>query len=1509
MAKIETYEMINPRIYAYTTPGINYHEGWIKIGYTATQTVDERIKQQTQTAWIIYNTEWTRLAPFDETTGTQLTDKDFHKFLTDKRNVKRASKDLEWFKIDADTARKYFEEFSAGKTYRTPTKIDAETYTLRKEQTAAITQTLEYCTAAANANEFLWNAKPRFGKNLTVYEFIKEYDAAMVLIVTNRPAIATAWYDDFIKFTAKNPDANYIFATSSAIKIKNVAPFDGTLEDGQRLIAFISLQDLKGAENFGGRKKKLAWINDFEWDILVVDESHEGVDTARTQTAFENITRDFTLYLSGTPFKAIASGKFAANQIFNWSYLDEQAARRNFDAEPNPYADLPRMNLFTYRLSDMILGTVRRGLDLSDDEHVDYTFDLNEFFSTDGKTRFVHEADVKKFLDALTQNEKFPFSTPELRAELKHTFWLLYRVDSAKAMAKLLNEHEVFREYDVILAAGDGKLNEDDANEKSLKKVKDTIKADNKTITLSVGQLTTGVTVPEWSAVLMLSELKSAAAYIQAAFRAQNPHKFTKDNIVRHKTNCYVFDFNPARTLEIYSEFARSLGGSDAPADNARRLLNFFPVLAEDSEGKMVELNADQIVSLPQTIKASHAVDAGFMSNFILNVDKISRVFRATKSVTDIINNMPVDSAPNKKPEPINLNDFKVDENNIDTKTTEIFGQPEHEPPTAKPPKPELTPSDIAQNIANTVKPEYGLTDAQTKRLAAQIDKKIASDTSPENIDRIQREVIAELETKRNEAEKQKAESDIRARLRGFARTIPSFLMAYGDASTTLANFENCCPSEEIFLEVTGITRADFRFLRDGGTRNGETFAGGLFDETIFNNAIQEFLRRKAELADYFSGKNPRDIFDYIPPQRTNQIFTPRAVANQMLDALEAENPAAFDDPNATFFDPYMKSGMFIAGIVRRLFHSPVIRKIFPDENARLRHILENQVYGFAPTEIILRIATEYVFGAHPEISRKNFCRLDTTAAILDGSFDAAFKKKITMRVTVLNHDRIKKFGEVFTPAEIVDFMLDHELAADIFTDLDAKILEPAAGQGAFLLGILRRKIAHAKTPADTLRALASIYGIEIQHDNLAIARAALAAEFAALAPNTDPAAARKILNANIVHGNTLTAKTADGRPIEFPNWDFDGDEISPRIFFRYADLTSSEGLGFDSPIKFIVSNPPYQLDTSGDNKTFAKPIYHRFLEESYARCDRVMMIHPARFLFQAGATPKKFIQERLADPHFKIVRYFANANDAFSGVDIKGGVAITYRDLNRVFAPVGTFIPFDELKGIFDKVTARADFKPLSEIMRGTCIFHFTEKLHAENPTARKKMSKGHDFDITTDAIENFPDIFLIDKPADGHDYIQIYGMLGKQRVFRWIRRDFVRDIPELHKYKVIIPAAYGGAGAIGENGPTMLVGLPLVGYTDSFIGVYNVRSEAEAAAGVKYIKTRFARALLGVLKATQHATPPKWRYVPQQDFSAASDVPWALPVEEIDEFLFEKYGLTAAERAFVLANVKAMV
>lgn len=1095
---VKSARPVVPQIYAYTTPGVSYHDGWIKIGYTE-QDVDERIYQQTHTAGVRAKLEWNGNALFKGGSRT-FRDTDFHAYLA-RLGIER-EKGTEWFRVSPDASKGHFYDFCENKgVIGTP---EPQAYTLRAEQERAVAAAVDYAHSHENG-EFLWNCKPRFGKTIAAYELVRRLGARTVLVVTNRPAIACSWYDDYEKFVGTQGGywfVSEVRALRDSPSCLSRAGYLEALDSGgvKGCIEFVSLQDLKGSVHFGGGFDKLSEVKDLTWDVLIVDEAHEGVDTYKTDVAFDQIDRRFTLHLSGTPFKAIASEKFASDAIFNWTYADEQQACRDWDDEQgtNPYEVLPRLNLFTYQMSEIALDKAQRGVEI-DGKDTAYAFDLNEFFSTrtrsNGSVAFEHNAEVDNFLDALATQEKFPFSTPELRDELRHTLWLLNRVDSARALAKKLQKHPVFGEYVIVLAAGDGRIDDTDEAVSSFEKVRAAISDNDRTITLSVGQLTTGVTMPEWSAVLMLSNVKSPALYMQAAFRAQNPCLIERDGGFLRKENAYVFDFDPARTLDIYEQFANDLcaetatggGDLDMRRDHVRTLLNFFPVIGEDEDGFMTELDVERVLSIPRRIRSREVVHRGFMCDFLFQ--NITNVFRAPGKVLDIIGEFDSYKAP-KGDEKLGINpdtadklslnedgDVELSEELVIGTATEIFGDtvyasiaeqsddaieeavieidaPDEEDERLELLKAKFT-GELPERIIAKVEEHYtdDLKPALCKRIErsikADVESRFAREVSGYKIERAELEMqrdealekadsraaedevnhrfdeqlesarldlatrleasrgelvenaaqtaVCEVETAKRETKKHDIEARVRDHLRGFTRTIPSFLMAYGTDETTLAGFDAIIPPE-VFHEVTGITVEEFRLLRDGGdvtnSKTGEVehFDGHLFDPVVFDDAVCEFIRLRGELANYLDEDQEGDIFDYVPPQKTNQIFTPRRVVEHMVDLLERENPGCFDDPGHTFADLYMKSGLYITEIIKRLYASDGMCRAFPDDRERLDHIIEHQVYGIAPTEIIFQIATHYILGYDNEVGgdcEHNFIMADSAAMAKEGTLAA----------------------------------------------------------------------------------------------------------------------------------------------------------------------------------------------------------------------------------------------------------------------------------------------------------------------------------------------------------------------------------------------------------------------------------------------------------------------------------------------------------------------------------------
>lgn len=1058
---IKTTRLVYPQIYAYTLPERVQNTGWQKIGYTEQADVRKRIEQQVHTAGINerYELLWSAPAfylPHEQ--HKDFKDYELHRYLV-RNNIERSTDDQlgrEWFYFDGtpERSRQLFDQFIKRAT---PTALsDKVPYILRREQAQAVEQTLRYIQGNRTVDfampnpraQYLWNAKPRFGKTLTTYDLIKRLGARNVLIVTNRPAIADSWYDDYRRFV----EGYYFISETGLIRDEAMtrAEYLEIMDQDKKQITFLSLQDLKGARVFGGKYDKLEWTADLGWDLLVIDEAHEGVDTRKTDKAFERIKRRFTLHLSGTPFKALTDNKFASDQIFNWSYLDEQKAKEAelaADNEAGAHTDMPDLRLFNYKISEATVDTINEGVEING-KRVAPASDLNEFFRVGGNGKFVYEAEVRHFLDLLTTNEKYPFSTPTLRDGLRHTFWLVgNRVNSAKAMEKLLRRHPVFCQYKIVLAAGDGKsLSDDDEvteemqdttrNERSIEKVRQAIAKHDKTITLSVGQLTTGVTIKEWSAVLMLSDIKQETLYTQAIFRAQNPYQYVDAQGELHrKQSAYVFDFSLARVLEVYDKFANSLNEVGATGkiteacrrENVGQLLNFFPVISEDDEGRMVELSAGDVLTLPKARMAVDVVKHRFITNLLFK--DIGVVYNIPAEVMRLANKLSnttdTGKVANKSREDVRPDPDRGERTRrrINLNRRAIFGekiygeQLEQILDDAR----QSTPDDFGRTFTDkvmdgAVEPliskwidtyspsktdQTEIRQSYTSKIKQVAQEYSSSDQAPADAKRLVEATADIIETdlprdmvdEREEAEYEREEKSdldiIRSKLRTFTRAIPSFVMASSHPSElnidnieTVVNdddFSSFFTDKEVLARGEKFTKDDFRVLRDGGDYEENSVTkhfDGFFDKYVFNASIQEFAKKRRDLADYLRVDRREDIFSYIPPQRSNQIFTPRRVVNRMLDILEQYNPGVFSDPTLTFCDLYVKSGLYLAETAKRLFKGLV--NAIPDENARIRHIFERQLYGFAPTRIIADIARNYVYGSYP-VSSDNLVQRDLT--------------------------------------------------------------------------------------------------------------------------------------------------------------------------------------------------------------------------------------------------------------------------------------------------------------------------------------------------------------------------------------------------------------------------------------------------------------------------------------------------------------------------------------------------
>lgn len=653
-----------PRIYAYSIDD-EAHRGLLKVGQT-TRDVKQRVAEQLKTAGIKnYRIELDE--PAERNDGSTFTDHDVRAALVRKGFDKV---ELEWMRCSVADVKTVLAELRTGQQF---TGTHHATFAMRREQAEAVSRTHAYFHSIWQEDmhavpRFLWNAKMRFGKTFATYQLAKKLGAKRVLVVTFKPAAEDAWQTDL--------ESHVNFAGWQYLS-RNSDGDPRKISRRKPVVYFGSFQDLLGRDAAGNIKSKNEWLHTVNWDLVVFDEYHFGAwrDTAKElfegeeeavakkearleyaavledvnedltelsqkETEFLPITTKAYLYLSGTPFRALATGEFIEEQIFNWTYTDEQRSKEEFAAQHpdawNPYGALPQLRLLTYQMPDELLAIASAG---EFDE-----FDLNAFFEASGTdvwAQFKHKSDVQKWLDILRGSyaprsvehlktgtrPPFPYSDVRLLPYLQHSFWFLPDVAACHAMRNLLAEkHNTFwHDYQVVVAAGASAGIGLDA----LPPVRQAIGSgfETKTITLSCGKLTTGVTVPQWSAILMLRNLKSPETYFQAAFRVQSPWSVKNPNGDNPneeeilKPVCFVFDFAPTRALRQLSEYGIGLSPNEPNPENAvKDLVSFLPVLAYDG-ANMTQIDAGGILDVAMAGTSATLLARKWESALLVNVD------------------------------------------------------------------------------------------------------------------------------------------------------------------------------------------------------------------------------------------------------------------------------------------------------------------------------------------------------------------------------------------------------------------------------------------------------------------------------------------------------------------------------------------------------------------------------------------------------------------------------------------------------------------------------------------------------------------------------------------------------------------------------------------------------------------------------------------------------------------------------------------------------------------------
>ena len=779
-----------PRIYAYSIDD-EAHAGLLKVGQT-TRDVRRRVGEQLKTA-AIKNYTILLEEPAVRDDGSVFTDHQVRAGLA-RRGCEKAH--LEWMRCSIADVQTVLTELRTGQPF---TGTHSETFPMRREQAEAVNKTHAYFHSIWKEDmhavpRFLWNAKMRFGKTFTAYQLAKKLGAKRVLAVTFKPAVEDAWQTD-LESHADFDGWQYLSKSSGRDPTQ--------INRGKPVVYFGAFQDLLGRDVVGNIKSNNEWLHEVHWDLVVFDEYHFGAwrDTAKElfegeeeavakkearleygpglqevnedftvlsekETEFLPITTKAYLYMSGTPFKALATGEFIEEQIFNWTYTDEQRAKEAFAASSpgkwNPYGALPQMRLLTYQMPDELVAIANAG---EFDE-----FDLNAFFEAKGTgetAHFTHKSDVQKWLDIIRGSyapravehlktgtrPPFPYSDVRLLPYLQHSFWFLPNVAACHAMANLLAEkHNTFwHEYTIIVAAGASA----GIGLEALPPVRKAIGSgfDSKTITLSCGKLTTGITVPQWSSILMLRNLNSPESYFQAAFRVQSPWSIKNPNGDNPneeevlKPVCYVFDFAPTRALRQLSEYGIGLSPSEPNPETAvKDLVSFLPVLAYDG-ANMTQIDAGGILDIAMAGTSATLLARKWESALLVNVDN--------DTLRRILNNPEALAAVERIEGWRSLGD-----NVIETI---------------------INKSETVKDLKNTAK-EQELTDKQTKQL-----------TDEEKEYKSKRKLVQE-------------------KLIKFATRIPAFMYLTDFRENTLQDVITKL-EPDLFMTVTGLTVKDFHLL------------------------------------------------------------------------------------------------------------------------------------------------------------------------------------------------------------------------------------------------------------------------------------------------------------------------------------------------------------------------------------------------------------------------------------------------------------------------------------------------------------------------------------------------------------------------------------------------------------------------------------------------------------------------------------------------------------------------
>ena len=1382
----------------------------------------------------------------------------------------------------------------------------------RPEQDKAITETVSHFSKQ-NGKAFLWNAKMRFGKTLSGLEVAKQMGYKSTLIITHRPVVDKGWGEDFDKiFTYPSPQGtpNYYYATRMDVDVSHndrkpnhvqnitLSQFNSYCKDvnngNKRLVMFVSMQYLRLSQFVGGKERNFdplkKAIMEYDWDFVMVDEAHEGIEAAAGVRVMAKLKKENTriLSLSGTPFNLL--DKYDEGEIYTWDYVMEQRAKQEWDdkhfGDPNPYAELPRMQILTFTLPKMV-----RDEAIENNE----VFKFHEFFRVwteedkkiyqkliDNETsairraelqaqmaeikvdKFIHEGAVRRFLDKLveeSETSQYPFSTDEFREHFRHTFWLLPGVKEAAALYDLLKEHEVFGEendmFHIVNVAGDGNIEDKDGS--ALKEVQDAIKKYEYTITLSCGKLTTGVSVPEWTAVLCMkgSENTPAANYMQTIFRVQT-HAVLNG---RQKSDCYVFDFAPDRALTAVAETAKMAVDAQGAGktrmkrkqkdeeEHLQAFIKLCPVLSMD-EGEMgKKFSANQIFEKLSNVYIERAVRSGYADNSIYNPDQLLNLTpeqeKALGDVHDLLGSMPA----GWKPEKININNTGIgDTNNAEmikyiyflTAKNEIPAQPVMSAESDDNGCP-MTDTDGWDDkmcyptqifpylfVSNSRFIDGGWTDFSKPVLWKEwIDPDKDTD---------------EAKKKRDQENKEK-----RARmsvLRGVAIRIP--LLVYGaeindddGEEITIDNFA----SEEIVDQASwdefmpkGFTKETFNILKD------------CFDRSIFTGAAKR-IRQMVKEADNLNTEDRiakiATIFSYFHNPDKETVLTPWMVVNRHM----SECLGGWCFFNEEFDSEYTVENQYGENIkaARYVDRGNVTQNIFGDYNARILEI--NSKTGLYP--------------------------LYMAYSMFKTSKEKAFRE-------------IELTGERGTSTDSEGYYRQAGNDLEIWKDvLQDNIFVVCRTKMA--VSITKRTLAGFRKD---IRMNVKCYCKKIEVNDLVNA-GVLKRDAVGMTKhgNTFYFNGESMLDCDMI--TILRAKPEVFRKEIVQGVDF---------WHVYNSIPKNEKEDINNMnFKAIVGNPPYQeqIDSS---RSLAKQHFPMFIETGIKlNPDYLSLITPARW-FTADAQDNSFPKLRSFvkdNNHFAIMSSYIGKN-LFPSTDLSTVSAFLW---DKTHTGDCCFIEHFGEENTLDRPLFE---KGLDIILPSNNIVSILKKVLTNNHVPLNSITTGRDaFGIVG---KNF---------AEKSSELYFDGAASVQCAYEEIRyydKSLIqKNIPILNSWKIFTSKGNGGAGLLTDGKPVTIIGKafvagPNTACTDSLIPFGCFDNKVEAINLQKYFSSKFLRFLVGVLKVSQNLYQNVYEFVPIQDFSEKSDINWYKPIAEIDSQLYKKYGLSEIEIDYIDQIIKPM-